>query len=115
MSLWECSLREKFEKLQWQITESFIIDLGCQILDVLEVIHKNGIIHCDIKPENIMFTQGGTLQILDFSYWRLMEKIKDDSSQNQEGIFEGTIYFSARMKFGKITFEISETFGTYKL
>jgi len=32
----------------------------------LRVIHKKGIIHHDIKPDNIVFTQNGTIKIADF-------------------------------------------------
>ncbi|RTY67133.1 protein kinase domain-containing protein [Flavobacterium sp. LB2P53] len=32
----------------------------------LRVIHKKGVIHHDIKPENILFSHNGTIKIADF-------------------------------------------------
>lgn len=37
-----------------------------QLLEALREIHSRGVIHCDLKPENIMFTSDGVLRIIDF-------------------------------------------------
>ena len=34
-----------------------IVSLGCQLITSLETMHSLGYIHCDIKPDNIMFGQ----------------------------------------------------------
>jgi hypothetical protein len=48
------------------IDESFIIDCMKQITKGLEFIHKNGIIHRDMKPENILMNHDSHLLIADF-------------------------------------------------
>jgi hypothetical protein len=40
--------------------------IGAQVAAVLVVAHERGIIHRDIKPQNIMLTRDGTAKILDF-------------------------------------------------
>ena len=37
-----------------------------QVLDALEVVHKNGIFHLDLKPANVMVDAGGTAMLIDF-------------------------------------------------
>jgi len=37
-----------------------------QVLEQLVVLHENNIIHADIKPENIMFSENGNASLVDF-------------------------------------------------
>lgn len=48
--------------------EACIITL--QILSALEKAHSKGIVHCDIKPHNIMLTRDGTVKVCDFGIAR---------------------------------------------
>ncbi len=37
-----------------------------QILDALEYLHQQGVVHQDLKPSNILIDAGGTVRLLDF-------------------------------------------------
>src|SRR5262249_10611372 len=45
-------------------------DLAAQIAEGLAAAHDAGIVHCDLKPENIMVTRTGRAKIVDFGLVR---------------------------------------------
>ena len=47
---------EQHEVMQW----------GKDLSATLEFVHKRGIVHHDIKPDNILFSSDGRLKIGDF-------------------------------------------------
>lgn len=53
------------------------LDIAPQIASALSAAHEAGIIHCDIKPENIMLRHDGLVKVLDFGLAKLAED-KDD-------------------------------------
>lgn len=48
------------------LTLEEVFDCGLQILDALEVCHKNHIIHRDVKEENIFLSSNGVYKLGDF-------------------------------------------------
>ena len=103
MSYCQKSMIQRFSELDWEITEDYIIDLTCEIVDVLHEVHSHGIIHCDLKPENIMFDEDEEVQLIDFSFSRFIDKEHKDSATQNNSAFEGTVYYSARLKMGNFT------------
>jgi len=48
-----------------------IINIAIQIAEALKAAHKKGIIHRDIKSENIMVTETGQVKVMDFGLARM--------------------------------------------
>jgi tetratricopeptide (TPR) repeat protein/tRNA A-37 threonylcarbamoyl transferase component Bud32 len=55
---------------QWLVEEDphteDIIGVFLQVCDGLSAAHDAGIVHCDVKPANIVVTRGGIAKLLDF-------------------------------------------------
>ena len=57
-----------------------IVDIGVQATGALAEAHSHGIIHRDIKPQNMIVTPRGQLKVLDFGLAKLVE---DESGINK--------------------------------
>lgn len=50
------------------------LELARQICAGVGVAHRAGLVHCDIKPQNILVTPGGQVKITDFGIARALQK-----------------------------------------
>ena len=67
------TLRRKALGSHLEIAE--ILDIAVQVASALEEAHAAGIVHRDIKPDNIMVRRNGYVKMLDFGLAKLTETI----------------------------------------
>jgi serine/threonine-protein kinase len=84
------------EHRRLDIRQSFSIML--QACETLAYAHDVGVMHCDVKPANIILTnrfeQENFVMVLDFSISKIVTKVSDIDSHNSGTIFGTPTYMS---------------------
>jgi tetratricopeptide (TPR) repeat protein len=90
--------------------------IGIQLADGLTAAHDRGIIHCDLKPHNLILTPDGRLKILDFGLAkRVLPEMSGDLTRSitvETGPVSGTVpYMSPEQLTGQGTDARSDIFS----
>jgi serine/threonine-protein kinase len=102
-------LRDLMHDKKLSIGES--IDFAKGVLTALEISHRAGIIHRDIKASNIMITDEGQVKVMDFGIARAIS----DSSETQahsSGIVGTAQYFSPEQARGEAVDARTDLYST---
>ena len=65
-----CTLKEYIQHHGAQVTVQEAVKITVAIAEGLEHAHMMGIVHCDVKPHNILITDSGRVQVTDFGIAR---------------------------------------------
>lgn len=101
------TLKEFMEQqgvLKWKDTVHFII----QILRALQHAHDRGIVHRDIKPQNIMLFPDGTIKVMDFGIARFA---REEGKTISDKAIGSVHYISPEQARGDITDEKSDIYS----
>ena len=66
MELGEGITLKQYIKQQEKLTAEDTVNISIQIADALSCAHEHGIVHRDIKPQNILVSSLGTVKVTDF-------------------------------------------------
>ncbi|HKO60099.1 MAG TPA: protein kinase [Pyrinomonadaceae bacterium] len=77
-----------------------ILDISVQVASALEEAHAAGIVHRDIKPDNIMVRRNGYVKVLDFGLAKLTESSADRSQSDGEASTRVLVHTDAGVVMG---------------
>jgi len=96
---------EQQKTLQWKEVVHFIV----QILHALQHAHDKGIVHQDVKPQNIMLLSDGTIKVTDFGIARF-SRVSATPEQGDKAI--GSVhYISPEQARAEITDEKADIYS----
>jgi hypothetical protein len=87
-------LDARLKRKGWRLPRAEALGITFSLLDVMAAAHARGVIHRDIKPDNIFVTREGQIKVLDFGIARLLE-LPSHMNRSRNGALFGTLGFMA--------------------
>ncbi len=111
------SLRQAIDKKELDLRKS--LELATQIAEALSLAHERGVIHRDLKPQNVLISEQGYAKVIDFGLAKLLEPPVEASEGDTETMFKtregrvvGTIaYMSPEQARGQAVDASSDVFS----
>lgn len=66
------------------LPESEAVEVAAQVLDVLEVAHRDGVVHRDVKPSNILLADDGRVRLVDFGIAKSLQDLTSGLTKTGE-------------------------------
>jgi serine/threonine protein kinase len=86
--------------------------VAVHVADAIEAAHAAGILHRDLKPDNVLVTSKGVVKLLDFGLAKIRANARTDVTQTFEGTVIGSAaYMSPEQAQGRELDERSEVFS----
>lgn len=103
------SLRHELD-VRGTLPPNEVVQIGLQLVDALATAHAEGVVHRDVKPQNLVLDPNGVLKVLDFG----IAVIEGKSGQLTEaGLVVGTpAYMSPEQLLGDAVGPASDLYAT---
>ncbi len=96
---------------QGRIAPETAVRMVIRILAAVDHAHKNGIVHRDIKPQNILVNKDGKVKVADFGIARLKTAQTTRVDDKQNSALGSVHYFSPEQASGEVADEKSDLYS----
>ena len=83
------TLHALLQRIQ-RLSEKHVLQIGSAVAAALDNLDRAGLVHRDIKPDNIMLTRSGTVKVCDLG---LAKRVAADQTITALGLTHGTPHF----------------------
>jgi serine/threonine protein kinase len=100
------SLKNIMKRSNRHFSTKCTMTIGIRLLDLLEKLHHQGFIHCDLKPDNVLtgYSCSNELYLIDFG---LTNRYLDSSGVHikfkTNQLFSGNVIYSSKNAFAGVT------------
>ena len=74
------------------------IEILMQVCQAVHFAHSRGVVHCDIKPENVMLGDFGEVYLVD---WGIAMRLEDPAARERDGLVGTPAYIAPELVGGK--------------
>ena len=93
------TLRQQLKE-RGRFSPAAALDIMTGVLDGVAAAHKSGIVHRDVKPENVLLTTDGRVKVADFG----LARAQAAAGQTRAGLLIGTVaYLPPEQVAGEVT------------
>jgi serine/threonine-protein kinase len=96
------SLAKRLER--GPLPEAEAVAIAAQVADAIQAAHELDVVHCDLKPANVLVTPGGQAKVLDFglAYLRTREHASTASSASRPALVGTLPYLAPEQVSGEV-------------
>ncbi|HYI11566.1 MAG TPA: protein kinase [Thermoanaerobaculia bacterium] len=85
------TLRQRMLRAEAPLSE--VLDIGTQIASALAAAEAAGLVHRDVKPDNIMLRRDGYVKLLDFGLARTVTASETSLPKTDPYVVRGTVFY----------------------
>ena len=95
------TLREHMARAGMSVGD--VLDVAAQVASALSAAHAAGIVHRDVKPENVMLRRDGYVKVLDFGLAKLTER-QGGAAPDPEGPTRAFVHTDPGLVMGTVSY-----------